>query len=207
MKRILSIFLLIVILGLYQQFVPSAFANNWRQIYYTFDSVSYGTSTSGTFTDAMAYADTSGLAKLYVYIQPVGYAEAYAWAQFEKRVHGNYTWVKPVVVFHANGLEELGGIKKITLIVIDSKTGEIKGKWSKDLRSSIGNYEDKLIGGWFVALGDRTYVYVIKVELHNYGYGIGLGIDIIDYYTGNHRIFINYLELDYSVISPETSSK
>jgi len=156
----------------------------------------------------MAYGDTSGLAKLYVYIQPVGYAEAHAWVQFEKRVRGNYTWVRPVVVFHANGIEELGGIKKITLMVIDSKTGEIKGKWSKDLKSSIGDYKDKLVGGWFVALGDRTYVYVIKVELHNYGLQIfPIGIDVIDYYNGNHRVFINYLELEYSVISPETASK
>ena len=175
------------------------------EVYYTWDSADYDTDTSGggglfDRAEAKAYADTSGLVRVKVYIlsrNPFTYKIAKAWANLYKTVDGVYMYITPSITYEAQGGAISGSTRDITLRVIDKSTDQIVSEASEELPQSLTETVTRtLVGPTFHSYDGRQYMYVVNVYLRVAGGGFGMAQ--IDYWSDDSHILVKQLYLQYS---------
>ena len=137
------------------------------EFYCTWDSATHGTNIYAPVgqigSEVDAYAEATGLTKVYAYggIGFWGYAEA--WAELYTTLDGQGMYVRPVISYNAVGGRINGGIATIILTCIDRATGETIGEWSQTL-PDWDSTTKTLEGTFFEAKSDREYLENICIE-------------------------------------------
>ena len=174
--------------------------------YYTWDSATHGTSIYAPLgqigSEAIAYADATGLTRLYTYGGIGVWGSVEAWADLYLTLTGPGYTVKPTLVYEAKGGRFNGGIAKITLTVIDRSDGSTIGEWYNNLPYSTGSpTTDSLEGASFYAYSDRQYLFWVRVYARA---SITVTGDITVDYEGS-SIFVTdgYVKVQYLQIEPE----
>jgi len=177
--------------------------------YYTWDSATHGTSIDAPLgqigSEAIAYADASGLTKVYTYGGFGIWGTVEAWADLYLTLTGQGYTVKPMLVYEAKGGRFNGGIAKITLTVIDRSDGSTIGQWYKNLPySPTSPTTDSLEGASFYAYSDRQYLYWVRVYAKA---SITLnGIITVDYEGSSVFVTDGYVKVQYLRIEYEGGS-
>lgn len=137
------------------------------EIHCTWDSATHGTRIYAPLgqvgSEAKAYADATGLLKVYTYggLGLTGIVEA--WGELYTTLNGQGRWIKPTITYEVKGGILNCGVGTITLTVIDRETGETVGEWSKNLPLPFNTpVTETLAGAFFEATSDREYLYWVK---------------------------------------------
>jgi len=198
MKKNVSALLFFSIILMLALLVTPVFADEY---YYTWDSANYYTEiyapAGQVGSDAKAYADITGLIKLFAKGGIGFYGQARAWGHLSRTVPGQGRWIKPSITVEVKGLIINGGVATITLYVIDVSTGTIIGEWTWYLPISFPDpLTETFVGDAFNAKSDRSYTYLVKAYV---AAPITLmGGHVVDYWDQDY-IKVKPLHIEYIV--------
>lgn len=146
---------------------------------------------------AESYADVTGLIRLHVKLGVGLWMECKAWGELQKTLPGQGLSIKPSITYYVQGGTLSGSTATITMKVIDKSTGQTIGETSADLPSAWGGETRTLYGPHLYAKEDRDYLYWVKAYVSVAGGNLGGGYGAIDYWTGDNRIEVQYLRINY----------
>lgn len=197
MSKKIGVLLLPIIMML--AFLPTVMAQGGDN-YYVWDNSNNGHSIYAPLgqigCEALSYADVTGLIRLKVELGIGFWMDCEAWGELSMTLPGCGFRVKPSITYEVEGTRLSGGIATISLKVIDKSTGQTIREMTDYLPHTGAGPETKTLQTeGFYSSDDRDYLYWVKTYVRVTGGVSGYGL--IDYWTGDRRIKVQYLRINY----------